>query len=171
MSISGWNAKRTVFGTIDIETGRRTFVVRAGICAPDFHETLRTIREAYGDRKVVLLLDKASRHTAHSSKVLAADLNIQLIWLPARSTNINPMDRLWRVGKSTRSARDRQHPDINFQASKFVEYLLGLPPQESALEGWHPLGKVLVAAMRCLVLPPPSAGPCIRNGRRSRASR
>jgi transposase len=27
VSISGWNAKRTVFGTLNVETGRRTFVV------------------------------------------------------------------------------------------------------------------------------------------------
>jgi transposase len=65
--ISGWNAKRTVFGTIDVETGGRIFVVRSDICAPDFHEILRSIREGYGDRKVALLLDKASRHTAHAS--------------------------------------------------------------------------------------------------------
>ncbi len=127
--ISGWNAKRAVFGTIDVETGQRTFVVSAGICAPNFHEALRTIREAYNDRKVALLLDKASRHTAHTSVELATELDIELIWLPARSTNINPMDRLWRWGKDKICA-NRQHPDIDFQASKFVEYLLSLPPQE-----------------------------------------
>ena len=71
---------------------------RPGICAPDFHATLRSVRKAYGDREVALLLDKASRHTAGSSVRLAADLGIELIWLPPRATNINPMDRLWRFG-------------------------------------------------------------------------
>ena len=168
MPISGWNAKRTVFGTIDIETGRRTFVVRAGICAPDFHETLRTIREAYGDRKVVLLLDKASRHTAHSSKVLAADLNIQLIWLPARSTNINPMDRPWRRGKDKESRLNTQHPDINPPGKQVRRVLVGPVSARGAPEGWDALGKVLVAAMRSWGFWTPSAGPCIRNGRHSR---
>jgi transposase len=128
--ISGWNAKRVVFGTIDVETGRRIFVVRPDICAPDFHETLRSIRKAYDDRRVVLLLDKASRHTAHASANLAVELNIQLIWLPPRSTNINLMDRLWRWGKG-RICANRQHPDIDFQASMFVECLLSLRPQEA----------------------------------------
>jgi hypothetical protein len=77
--ISGWNAKRTVFGTIDVETGHRIFVVRPGICNPDFHATLRAVRGAYGDRKVTLLLDKASRHTAGTSIRLAAELGIALI--------------------------------------------------------------------------------------------
>jgi transposase len=128
--ICGWNAKRTVFGTINVETGCRTFVVRAGICAPDFHAALRSIREAYGDRQVALLLDKASRHTAGTSKRLAADFGIELIWLPPHSTNVNPMDRLWRRAKD-RICANRQHPDIDSQATIFVEYLLSLSPQEA----------------------------------------
>lgn len=128
--ISGWNAKRTVFGTIDVESGRRTFVVRPGICAADFHATLYSIREAYGNKKVALLLDKASRHTAHASGELAGELDIELIWLPPRSTNVNPMDRLWRWGKEKICA-NRQHPDIDSQASMFVDYLLSLSPQEA----------------------------------------
>jgi hypothetical protein len=128
--ISGWNAKRAVFGTIDVETGRRIFVERAGICAPDFHEMLQLIREAYGDRKVALLLDKASRHAAHASSELAAELGIQPIWLPTRSKNINPMDRLWRWGKDKICA-NRQHEDIDAQARMFVKYLMSLSPQEA----------------------------------------
>jgi transposase len=128
--ISGRNAKRTVFGTIDVETGRRVFVVRPGVCAPDYHATLRAVREAYGDRRVVLLLDKASRHTAGTSKRLAAELGIEHIWLPPRSTKVNPMDRLWRCGKDKICA-NRQHPDIGSQADMFVKYLLSLSPEES----------------------------------------
>ena len=128
--INGWNAKRTVFGTIDVETGQRTFVVRPDICASDFQASLRSIREAYGSRKVALLVDKASRHTAHASGKLAAKLDIELIWLPPRSPNINPMDRLWRWGKEKICA-NKQHPDIDSQAQMFVEYLLSLTPRDA----------------------------------------
>ena len=40
------------------------------------------------------------------------------------------MDRLWRWGKDKICA-NRQHPDIDAQASMFVEYLLSLSPQEA----------------------------------------
>jgi len=130
VTISGWNAKRTVFGTIDLETGHRTLIVRSGICAADFHAELRAVRDAYGNRKVAMLLDKASRHTAASSITLAAQLGIHLIWLPPHSTNVNPMDRLWRWGKE-RICANRQHSDIDSQAQMFVEYLLSLSPQEA----------------------------------------
>lgn len=132
--ITGWNAKRTVFGTLDVETGQRTFVARPGICAPDFHAALRSIRGAYGNRKVALLLDKASRHTAATSERLAAQLDIELIWLPPRCTNINPMDRLWRWGKE-RICANKQHPDIDSQAEQFVEYLDSLSAREALRMG------------------------------------
>jgi transposase len=126
--ISGKNEKRTVFGAIDAETGSRIVVSREGACGPDFEVILRRIRDTYTVRRVALLLDKASRHTAHGSRNLAADLEIELIWLPPRSTNINPMDRLWRWGKEKICA-NKQYLSIDYQADRFMEYLLGLSPQ------------------------------------------
>src|SRR5262249_48612593 len=97
--ISGENAKRVVFGTIDVDTGRRVLISREEPCAVDFQILMREIRKGYGKRKVALLLDKASRHTAQRTRRLAAELDIEFIWLPQRSTKINPMDRLWKWGK------------------------------------------------------------------------
>jgi transposase len=128
--ISGQNAKRTVFGTIDIGTGRRVLTARAGACAVDFQATLRLIRRKYRKQKVALLLDRASRHTAEESERLAAELDIELIWLPPRCTNINPMDRLWRWGKG-KTCANKQHTSIDYQVEFYIEYLLGLSPQEA----------------------------------------
>jgi transposase len=128
--ISGQNAKRTVFGTIDVDTGRRVLTPRAGACAIDFQAILRLIRSEYGKQKVALLLDKASRHTADKSEELAQELDIELIWLPPRCTNINPMDRLWRWGKE-KTCANKQHASIEYQADFFIDYLLGLSSQEA----------------------------------------
>jgi hypothetical protein len=128
--ISGENAKRVVFGTIDVDTGRRILLSRAAPCAVDFQVLLREIRRGYGKRKVALLIDKASRHTAQTTKDLAAELNIEFIWLPRRSTNINPLDRLWKWGKDKICA-NKQYLSIDYQADRFIEYLLGLPAQEA----------------------------------------
>jgi hypothetical protein len=128
--ISGENAKRTVFGTIDVETGQRCLVARPGACAPDFQVILQIVRQQYGDKRVAMILDGASRHSAHESERLAADLDIELIYLPARSTNINPMDRLWKWGKDKICA-NKQYLSIDYQADRFIEYLLGLSAQEA----------------------------------------
>jgi len=128
--ISGENAKRTVFGTIDVETGQRIVVARDGACAIDFQAILRRIRQGNGDKKVAVLLDGASRHSAHESEGVAADLDIELIYLPARCANINPMDRLWKWGKEKICA-NKQYLSIDYQADRFIEYLLGLSPLEA----------------------------------------
>ena len=128
--ISGENGKRTVFGTIDVDTGRRIFVAREGACAVDFQALLRLIRQGYRSQAVALLLDGASRHSADASEELAADFDIELIWLPARASNINPMDRLWKWGKDKICA-NKQYLSIDYQADRFIEYLLGLSAQEA----------------------------------------
>jgi transposase len=128
--ISGENDKRTVFGTIDVDTGKRILVAREGACAADFQAILKQIRQGYGSQRVVLLLDGASRHSAHESEGLAAELEIELIWLPARASNINPMDRLWKWGKEKICA-NRQYVSMDYQADRFIEYLLGLASREA----------------------------------------
>jgi transposase len=132
--VSGQNAKRTVYGTIDVETGRRLFVSRGGACAVDFQALLRLIRQRYKKAKVALLLDQASRHTAEESRDLAADLAVELIWLPSRCINVNPMDRLWHWGKEKICA-NRQHASIDDQAELFVRYLQGLSAAEALRKG------------------------------------
>jgi transposase len=128
--ISGENAKRTIYGTIDVETGQRIFVSRDGTCAVDFQAILRRIRRQNGLKKVALLLDGASRHSAHESEELASDLEIELIYLPAWASNINPMDRLWKWGKDKICA-NKQYLSIDYQAALFIEYLVGLTPEEA----------------------------------------
>jgi transposase len=127
--ISGENAKRTVFGTIDVETGELILVAREGACAADFQVVLRLVREHYGRKGVALLLDGASRHTAGESEDLAAELSIDLIRLPPRCTNVNPMDRLWRQGKDNVCA-NRQYASIEDEARRFIRYLKGLSRQD-----------------------------------------
>jgi transposase len=128
--ISGENAKRTVFGALDIETGRRIFTAREEACAVDHQAILRMIRREYGEKRVAVLLDKASRHTAQESEDLASELNLELIWLPPRCANVDPMDRLWRWGKE-KTCANKQYLSIDYQAQFFIEYLLSLPPQEA----------------------------------------
>ena len=128
--ITGENAKRVIFGTVDVDTGRRILVSREEPCAADFQVLLREIRKGYGNSKVALLLDKASRHTAQGTKDLAGELDIKFLWLPQRSTKINPMDRLWKWGKD-KTCANKQHTCIDEQAGFFINYLSSLSPEEA----------------------------------------
>jgi transposase len=128
--ISGGNAKRVLFGAINIHTGHRLFSVRRHGRAADCVAFLAEIRRHYRGWHVALLLDEDSSHTAAVSRARAAALGIELLWLPKRSPHLNPMDHLWRHGKEVMLA-NRQYGSIDAQARRFVEYLSDLPPWQA----------------------------------------
>jgi transposase len=127
--ISGGNAKRVLFGALNIETGGRLFLARRQGRGVDFEDFLEEVRVHYRGRHVALLLDEDSSHTAADSQDTADDLGIELVWLPKRSPHLNPMDHLWRHGKEVMSG-NHQYVSIDEQAERFIGYLCGLSRYE-----------------------------------------
>jgi len=123
--ISGGNAKRVLFGALNIETGGRLFLARRHGRGVDFEEFLEEVRGHYCGRHVALLLDEDSSHTAEDSQDTADELGIELLWLPVRSPHLNPMDHLWRHGKEVRLA-NHQYASIEAQVDRVIGYLSGL---------------------------------------------
>jgi transposase len=128
--ISGGNAKRVLFGTINIATGRRVFLARKRGRGVEFEEFLEEVRWYYRGRDVVLLLDEDSIHTAGESAAAAEELDIILMWLPIRSPHLNPMDHLWRHGKEVMAA-NYQYASIEKQVEQFIDSLSGLSAYEA----------------------------------------
>ncbi len=128
--LTGRNARRVVFGAMNLRTGRRLFLPREHQRAADFQAFLRVIHHHYRGWHVALLLDEDSSHTAKGSVLLAGWDDIELLWLPKRSPKLNPMDTLWGQGKDIISA-DKQYATIEEQVDHFLEYLEGLSPWEA----------------------------------------
>lgn len=120
--ISGWNARRIVFGAMNLRTGKRVFLARNRQRQGDFQAFLRVIHNHYRSWHVALLLDENPSHTAGRSQQLANDLEIELLWLPKRAPELNPMDQLWGQAKDIISA-NLQYPTIDDQLAAFIEYL------------------------------------------------
>lgn len=99
--ISGENAKAVLWGVLNPYTGHR----------------------------LVQVLDKASGHRTPASKQLAAQLGIQLLWLPTQAPELNPMDQLWRDFKREVSA-NHQYLDIAAHVDAGVSWVLQLSPTE-----------------------------------------
>jgi len=128
--ISGSNAKRVLFGAINLETGRRLLLASQRQRGVAFEDFLEEIRYFYRGRHVALLLDEDSSHTAEDSQDTADELGIELLWLPKRSPHLNPMDHLWRHGKEVLSA-NHQYASIDTQVDWFIAYLDGLSAYEA----------------------------------------
>lgn len=128
--LSGRNARRVVFGAMNLVTGHRLFLVREKQYANDFQAFMREVHRHYRGWHVLLLLDGDSSHTAHASQALACQLGLQLLWLPKRAPELNPMDTLWGQAKDAMSA-NKQYADIDEQAELFVSHLCSLSNKEA----------------------------------------
>jgi hypothetical protein len=133
--LSGRNARRVVFGAMNLRTGSRLFLAREHQRAVDFQAFLRLVHHHYRGWHVALLLDEDSSHTAGASQELASRFDTELIWLPKRAPELNPMDHLWGDGKDKISA-NRQYATIDDQVDRFIGYLANL----SAWEALHKAG-------------------------------
>jgi hypothetical protein len=128
--LSGRNARRVVFGCMNLKTGHRLFLVRQRQYAQDFQEFLLEIRRHYGGLHVVMLLDSDSSHTAAASLTLAQRLDVRLIWLPKRSPELNPMDTLWGQAKDAICV-NTQYTEIDEQANAFITHISSLSNREA----------------------------------------
>lgn len=127
--ISGQNARRTVSSTLHLRSGHLLSLDQQRKRALEFQEFLDFVRWHYRNGPVAMLLDENSTHTAPESVSLAEDLDIELLWLPKRSPQLNPLDHLWGHGKNAVCANIQQIA-IQVQVDQFIEYYQGLSNTE-----------------------------------------
>jgi transposase len=128
--LTGLNARRVIFGGLDLRTGQRLFLVRSRQQITDFGQWLLLLRHCRGQGPLALLLDENSSHKAPVNQRLAQRLNIHLLWLPKRSPHLNPVEHLWRWGKHHLFA-NRQGADIDTMARAFLDGLRRLSPEQA----------------------------------------
>jgi hypothetical protein len=133
--LSGRNARRVVFGALNLRTGCRLFLPREHQRAADFQAFLRLVHSCYRGWHMALLLDEDPSHTAKGSVQLAGACDLDLLWLPKRSPKRNPMGTRGGQGKDVISA-DKQYATIDEQVARFIEYLESL----SVWEALHTAG-------------------------------
>lgn len=128
--ISGRNAKRVLFATVNLRTGHRLVMRRARMRQEDFQDFLRWVRRRYGNRVVWMLIDEAPAHTAKGSRALAARLDIHFIFLPKQCSELNAMDQLWKELKGQISA-NYQFASIEQHARQAEGWLMALTRGEA----------------------------------------
>lgn len=131
--ISGRNARRVIFGAINLRTGRQVLEIHQRQRAQNFCSFLRELRRHYRARPLVLLLDEDASHTAHASQKIAADLDIRLLWLPKRCPELNPMDHVWRSVKRDVCA-NHQDTNVDMTAARVLRYLRRLTPRSALVK-------------------------------------
>jgi transposase len=130
IGITGRNAKRVLFGTINPRTGHRIIQRSPNMRQGHFQAFLGLLRRSYPGRQIWLLLDEAPGHIAAKSQALAKQLDIVLIWLPKQCSELNALDQLWRDLKSNISA-NYQYADIEEHATYAEAWVMSLSRTEA----------------------------------------
>jgi len=128
--ITGRNARRVLFATINLRTGQRICLRGVNMRQVNFHALLREVRRRYRERPVWMLLDEAPCHVAAKSQALAAALDIHVVWLPKQCSELNSMDQLWKELKGKVSA-NHQFSSVEEHAEYAESWLLSLTDKEA----------------------------------------
>ena len=129
--VTGRNAKRVLFGAINVHTGHRVVLCRKSAGGADARAFLLELRRHYRKAPTIwLLLDRAPAHTDSKTLRLAMELGIELVWLPKQWPELNAMDHVWKELKRLIAA-NRQAASIDDLAQEAAEWVLGLRPREA----------------------------------------
>lgn len=126
----GQNRKRSIFGALELSTGRFTYVVRERKKSVDFIAFLEELLLAYPNRQIVIVLDNAS---IHKSKIvrewLAEHPSIELLYLPTYSGHKeNPVEKIWWRLKD-KVAANRLRGNIDSLVAAVHEFFASLSPK------------------------------------------
>jgi transposase len=128
--ITGRNAKRSLFGAIELKSAQRLLLPRLTQRQDAFQDFLRHLRDTYAGVPIYLLLDENPSHTAGRSLILADQLGIELLWLPKQCPELNPMDQLWKELKKDMAA-NYQYKTIEQGVRYAVAWLGSLTKHET----------------------------------------
>lgn len=102
----GKNAKRGIFGALNLRTGQWHYQVTARKCSADFTAFLTSLLVAYAIGTIYVILDNVSIHHSKATLAcLASHPRLQLVYLPTYSGHqLNPVEKVWWQLKRTIAA-------------------------------------------------------------------
>jgi transposase len=129
--ITGANAKRVLFGALNVCTGHRVVLIGKKAGGADTRAFFTELRRRYRQAgRIWLLLDRASAHTDRKTVAWAAELSIELVWLPKQWPELNAMDQLWKELKRLIAA-NRQAASIEALAAEAADWVLTLSNRDA----------------------------------------
>lgn len=127
--ITGSRAKRIVHGAINVYTGDLALLITHEWNQFTHQAFLKIIRGHWRGWNIVLFQDRGAPHKAAASQAYAAELGIEVRWLPRATPELNAMDHVWRHAKAVTLANCPIRL-IDDSAMAFCKYIIGLSPVE-----------------------------------------
>jgi transposase len=97
-------------------------------------EILRAIRrKSPNQQKIYIVLDGAAYNRSKTVRELAKELNTRILYLPPYSSNLNPIERLWKFMKKKVTA-NRYFEEFDDFKKTLMECFKGIRKYKSELE-------------------------------------
>ena len=127
--VTGNRGKTVLYGALNPATGRVWFDPAAKWNQHTFQDHLRAVRACWRGWRIVLFLDRGSPHTAKASRRLAAELGVELRFLPTACPELNPVEGLWRHIKG-RVLANEPTPDLTASLDRVYDEVFLMSPTE-----------------------------------------
>ncbi|HEY0737475.1 MAG TPA: IS630 family transposase [Herpetosiphonaceae bacterium] len=127
----GTNHTITIFGALNIRTGRWDYILRNRMQADDFLLFLTYLLGCYRDHSIIVIVDNYSSHTAHKVMNWVADEpRLHLLFLPTHCAHLNPVERIWLQLKNT-IAPNRLYGSIEVLRQMVFTFFRAMTPEQA----------------------------------------
>jgi transposase len=126
--------KAGFYGTLDLQTGQEWVLRSEHFQAETTVHHLQQLLDAYPDRPILLLWDRATWHQGEPIRqVLATNPRLEIMCFPVATPDLNPQEQVWKL---TRRAVSHNHliPKLPDLADKFEQHLRSHAFESSSLE-------------------------------------
>jgi transposase len=126
--------KTGFYGTLDLQTGQEWVLRSEHFNGDTTARHLQQLLDAYPDRPILLLWDRAKWHQDEPIReLLEANPRLEIMWFPVASPDLNPQEQVWKL---TRRAVSHNHliPKLPDLADKFEQHLKSHTFESSFLE-------------------------------------
>jgi len=86
------------------------------------------------EKRICIILDNYSVHIAYLVRLVAKILNIELIYLPSYSPNLNPIEQVWRTLKKELYTKYIESEE--FLAQRFMKIFYKIINRPSFTKKW-----------------------------------
>jgi transposase len=116
-----------VVGFLNVLTGKLVRTVRQRGRGEDIAAGVQTLGDAKCRR--LLIWDNAPPHQARVAREAAEELSVEIVKLPFRSPQLNPLEDLWRSLKAVVAA-NRAYDSVDELSERATDYLDGLSEED-----------------------------------------
>jgi transposase len=118
-----------VYSAVHISSGKDFSLILPKVNTINMNEFLALLSKEVGDKQIILVMDGAGWH---KSKSLVVPSNVEIIYLPPYSPELNPVEKFWQYIKS-HVIKNKIYETLDQLEEAVCQFILALNPDSVKL--------------------------------------